>query len=161
MTTTTRRLDTGMPGLYPAPTVRSRVTGAVGTRPSIVKPIALDRDNLLRILNGRGTRIHVASGVLWVTEENNPDDHVLLPGDTIDLTKKGTAIVLAHRPARVVIEVPYRRGTPAPGRDGAGGRGARSAHRARGFDADIAGDDCDGIRNRHRQRARVDSNDGH
>jgi hypothetical protein len=48
----------------------------------------------------------VASGVLWVTEENSPDDHVLLPGAAIDLAKKGTAIALAHRPARIVIEVP-------------------------------------------------------
>ena len=95
-----------MPGLHPAPAVRRGVTGAAGTRPSIVKPIALDRGNLLRILNGRGTRIRVASGVLWVTEENSPDDHVLLPGAAIDLAKKGTAIVLAHRAARVVIEVP-------------------------------------------------------
>ena len=104
------------------PAVRSRVTSAAGTRPWIVKPIALDRGNLLRILNGRGTRIRVASGVLWVTEENNPDDHVLLPGDAIDLAEKGTAIALAHRPARVVIEVPYGVATPAPGRDGVGGR---------------------------------------
>ena len=108
MTTSARqpRLDTGIPGLHPIPAVRSRVTGAAGTRPSIVKPIALDRGNLLRILNGRGTRIRVASGVLWVTEENNPEDHVLLPGAAIDLAKKGTAIALAHRTARIVIEVP-------------------------------------------------------
>jgi hypothetical protein len=95
-----------MPGLHPVPTARSRATGAARTRPSIVKPIALDRANLLRIRDGRGTRIRVASGVLWVTEENSPDDHVLLPGAAIDLAKKGTAIVLAHRPARLVIEVP-------------------------------------------------------
>jgi len=108
MTTSTPqpRLATGMPGLHPAPAAGSRVTGATRTRPAIVKPIALDRANLLRIRDGRGTRIRVASGVLWVTEENSPDDHVLLPGAAIDLAKKGTAIVLAHRPARLVIEVP-------------------------------------------------------
>ena len=73
---------------------------------TIAKPIALDYGNLLRIRNGRGTRICVASGVLWVTEEDSPEDHVLLPGDAIDLARRGTAIVLAHRPARIVIEVP-------------------------------------------------------
>lgn len=95
-----RRLDAGMPRFAPTS------PGAARTRPSIVKPIALDRANLLRIRNGRGTRIHVASGVLWVTEENSLADHTLRPGDFIDLTHKGTAIVFAHRPSRIVIEVP-------------------------------------------------------
>jgi hypothetical protein len=49
---------------------------------------------------------------LWVTEENCRDDHVLLPGDAIDLAQPGLAIALAHRPARVVVEVPA--GIPTP-----------------------------------------------
>ena len=72
----------------------------------IVKPLALDRGNVLRIRDGRGTRLRVTSGVLWVTEENSPADHVLLPGDTFDLCQAGIAIALAHRVARVVLEVP-------------------------------------------------------
>ena len=72
----------------------------------IVKPVALDRGNVLRIRDGRGTRLQVISGLLWVTEENSPADHVLLPGDAFDLCQAGTAIALAHRVSRVVVEVP-------------------------------------------------------
>jgi len=84
-----------------------RVTTSMGKSASpVVKPIALDRGNVLRIRNGAGTRIRASSGVLWITEENSPEDHVLLPDDALMLTQAGLAIVLAHRPARVVLEVP-------------------------------------------------------
>jgi hypothetical protein len=78
----------------------------------IVKPVALDRGNVLRIRDGRGTRLHVVSGVLWVTEENSPADHVLLPGDAFDLCQAGTAIALAHRVSRVVLEIPAGLASP-------------------------------------------------
>lgn len=106
MTTTTFRppLNAGIP--RHRPTTKLHVAGATrGTSP-IVRPVVLDRGNLLRIRNGRGTRVRVASGVLWVTEENSPEDHVLLPGDAIDLVRPGLAIVLAHQGSRVVLEVP-------------------------------------------------------
>src|SRR5206468_2072120 len=82
----------------------SSTAGATEGASPIVRPVALDRGDLLCIRNGRGTRVHAVSGVLWITEENSPEDHVLLPGDAIDLAQTGTAIVLAHRTARVVIE---------------------------------------------------------
>jgi hypothetical protein len=92
---------------FASPSTAQRVTTSVGkSAPALVKPIALDRGNVLRIRNGAGTRIRAASGVLWITEENSPDDHVLLPGDTLVLAQPGCAIVLAHRPARVILEVP-------------------------------------------------------
>jgi hypothetical protein len=75
--------------------------------PTIIKPIALERAAMLRIRNGQGTRVRVTSGALWVTEEDSPADHMLLPGDGLDLTRRGTAIVFADlSPARIVIEVP-------------------------------------------------------
>lgn len=75
--------------------------------PSIVVPIALDRASSLHIRNGQGTRIRVASGVLWVTEENSLADHTLAAGDSLDLTHKGIAMAYAHRPSRFVLEVPF------------------------------------------------------
>jgi hypothetical protein len=106
MTTTTFRppLYAGVPRL--GPTAKRRVADATDGPPPIVRPVALDRGNVLRIRSGRGTRVRVASGVLWVTEEDSPEDHVVLPGDAIDLAQTGTAIVLAHRVSRVVVEVP-------------------------------------------------------
>lgn len=72
----------------------------------IVMPVALDRGDLLRVRNGGGARVRATDGVLWITEEGSADDHVLLPGDFLDLAPTATATVLAHRPARVVVEVP-------------------------------------------------------
>jgi hypothetical protein len=36
-----------------------------------------------------------------------PGHHVLLPDDAVVLAQTGLAIVLAHRPARVVLELPH------------------------------------------------------
>ena len=99
-------VNTGMAS-FASPSPAHRAGSRAGKSASaLVKPIALDRGNVLRIRNGAGTRIRAASGVLWITEENSPDDHVLLPGDTLLLAQAGWAIVLAHRAARVTLEVP-------------------------------------------------------
>ena len=101
---------------------------------SVKKPIALDRDNLLRIYDGAGLRLTPASGVLWITEEQSANDTVLLPGDTHRLENPGLAVVQAHRAARVLIELPA--GAVAPRRvDFAlalGGPGRRIAFPTRG-----------------------------
>ena len=75
-------------------------------------PIALDRGNVLRILDGRGTELTPASGVLWITEEGCANDTVLLPGDTHRIARTGLALALAHRPARVVLDVPPGASSP-------------------------------------------------
>ncbi len=100
------QLNAGMPRCNLSPTSTHRAAGATGERSSIVRPVALDRGNVLRIKNGRGTQICAASGVLWITEENSLEDHVLRPGDVLALVQLGLAIVLAHQKARVVVEVP-------------------------------------------------------
>ena len=99
-------LNVGAAGLGSSLTAKPRVSGTTEVASPIVRPLALDRGDSLHIRNGRGTRVRAASGVLWITEENSPADHVLLPGDAIDLAQTGMAIVLAHRAARVVVEVP-------------------------------------------------------
>jgi hypothetical protein len=112
MATMKPHITSGIPGFGSLSAAKSRAAGATEATSPIFRPVALDRGNLLRIRNGRGTRVRVASGVLWVTEENSPEDHKLLPGDAIDLAQTGTATVFAHRTARVVVEVPA--GVTAP-----------------------------------------------
>ena len=107
-----RNISTGTPEFNSLSTAKSRVAGAADGASPIVRPVALDRGDLLRIRNGRGTRVRATHGVLWITEEYSAEDHVLLPGDSLTLAQTGMAIVLAHRPARVVIEVPV--GVTAP-----------------------------------------------
>jgi hypothetical protein len=79
---------------------------------SSCKPIHLERGDWLRIHDGRGTRLTPASGVLWITEEGSAVDAVLLPGEAHRLENPGIALVLAHRPARVVLEVPSGESPP-------------------------------------------------
>jgi hypothetical protein len=106
MITYAPRLTRDPPTSRSLSTPGSRVAGATEGAPAVVKPIALDQGDSLSIRNGRGTRIRAASGVLWVTEENCLKDYVLVPGDSIALVQPGTAMVLAHRTSRIVIEVP-------------------------------------------------------
>ena len=101
-----RDIDTHAEAFGSTLTPRNRVTGATKEAPTIARLVALDRGDVLRIKNGRGTRVRATDGVLWITEENSPDDHVLLPGGSLELAQTGLAIVLAHRAARVVVEVP-------------------------------------------------------
>jgi hypothetical protein len=105
MMTFQSHVNIGIPGFGSSSTAKSRVAGAARSASPIVRPVALDRGNILRIKNGRGTRVRAASGVLD-HRENSPEDHALLQGDAIDLTQKGTAIVFAHRPARRVGTLP-------------------------------------------------------
>ena len=81
---------------------------------AVLKPVYLDRGNVLRIVDGPGVRVTPASGVLWVTEQNSANDQVLMPGRTFELERPGLALVLAHRPAQVMVELPA--GTPTPER---------------------------------------------
>jgi hypothetical protein len=80
---------------------------------SITKGVRLERNQVLRIRDGRGARIRAASGTLWITEESSAADIILLPGDAHRIANEGTAIVLAHRAARLVLVVPP--GIRAPG----------------------------------------------
>ena len=68
--------------------------------------IALDRGDILRIRDGRGTRLVAESGVLWVSEARRIDDAVLVPGMTHRIENHGTAVVVTHRPGRLILDVP-------------------------------------------------------
>jgi hypothetical protein len=81
------------------------------TQHAYARQVALDRGDVLRIRDGAGTTVRAQSGVLWVTEECDHDDRVLGPGVSCRIAHAGIALVEAHRPARLVIEVP-------PGVDG-------------------------------------------
>ena len=70
------------------------------------KTLRLDTGSVLRIVDGRGLRVKVTSGIAWITEEGNLDDFVLLPGDSHRIANAGLTLVLAHRAARVTMAVP-------------------------------------------------------
>lgn len=76
------------------------------THHTLSRLVALDRGDVLRIRDGRGTTVRPTSGVLWVTEEKCPGDAIIAPGDVCQLEGNGLALVYAHHASRVVIDVP-------------------------------------------------------
>jgi len=64
----------------------------------------LERDNVLRIFDGAGVRVTAVSGVLWLTEEGMPDDVVLVAGSDHVIEHPGKTVLLAHRPAWVLLQ---------------------------------------------------------
>jgi hypothetical protein len=69
---------------------------------------------VLRIDDGWGMTLSAASGVVWLTEESSPEDVVLAAGATHRIGRAGATVAVAHRAARVILEVPP--GTRSPRR---------------------------------------------
>lgn len=65
--------------------------------------VELERGAVLPLPHARGTSIACIGGVVWVTNDDDPNDVVLEPGQGIQLCGKGTLVYALH-PARVAIE---------------------------------------------------------
>jgi hypothetical protein len=52
----------------------------------------------------RGGVVRVEAGQVVVTREGDPIDHVLAPGDALELASRGRAVAWALGPSRVVVE---------------------------------------------------------
>jgi len=70
----------------------------------------LGRDEVLRMPGGRGSSVRVERGVVVVTREGDPEDHVLLAGMEIAVPGRGKTLAWALEPAVVHV-----RQDPAPG----------------------------------------------
>ena len=58
---------------------------------------------ILRIETARGLEVRCESGPLWITEEAQPDDVWLAPGQRVRLVGSGLALLEAKGPARLRI----------------------------------------------------------
>ena len=67
--------------------------------------VRLNGDMVLRIRDGRGTRLSSAGGVVWVTQEGSANDTVLDMGTGMTVEFDGTTLAGAHRGTPVVVEV--------------------------------------------------------
>ena len=74
--------------------------------------VLLDADTVLRIRDGRGTRLSCAGGVVWITQEGSANDTVLEAGGDLTLEFDGTTLAGSHRGA-VVVEIHAGRVPPA------------------------------------------------
>lgn len=67
------------------------------------QPVHLLAGELLRIESPRGLEVHVDEGHLWITEESQPDDVWLAPGQRVRLVGNGLAVIEAKGSARIRI----------------------------------------------------------
>jgi hypothetical protein len=57
--------------------------------------IGLTRGSVMRIENGRGRRIEVQHGTLWITQDGDIGDVVIEAGEAFRLNRDGTALLTA------------------------------------------------------------------
>ena len=68
--------------------------------------VLLDSQQYLRLEAAHGTSVRAFTGELWITQDGNPADFMLLPGDVFTALAAAPLIVLAHRPSELLIEEP-------------------------------------------------------
>jgi Protein of unknown function (DUF2917) len=85
--------------------------------------IGMARGSLARIVDGRGLAVEVWDGELWITQERDPRDYFIQPGERFEVKREGlvlayalrsshitlTAVVPAHYARRVTLMVPGAR----------------------------------------------------
>ena len=63
----------------------------------------LARGKLLQLRNGRGKGVAVFDGHVWVTQDSDPEDHVLGTGESFAFDRPGLAIVQALSDASLLV----------------------------------------------------------
>ena len=77
----------------------------------------LARDEVLRIPGGREASLRVDRGVVVVTREGDPEDHVLLPGMEVAVPGRGKTLAWALEPAVIQVGVHVSRDRAPRGND--------------------------------------------
>jgi hypothetical protein len=65
--------------------------------------LALAAGQVLSLDDVEGLRILARSGTVWVTEEGNPSDHIVGPGDTLVVAHPGRTVVQAIDSAWITL----------------------------------------------------------
>ena len=65
--------------------------------------LALASGEVLRIQSPRGLEVRCETGHVWITEEAQPDDVWLGPGQRVRLVGEGLAVLEAKGPVRLSI----------------------------------------------------------
>ena len=64
----------------------------------------LNTGEVLALDDAAGKRIRAAMGLVWVTEEDEHDDHIVAMGDSLTVTRDGRTVVQALEPSWVEIQ---------------------------------------------------------
>ena len=66
--------------------------------------IELPKGKYLRLRGGAGSTVTARAGSVWITEQDNPRDVVLRPGQSFTLGRRGLALVEAFSDAAILFE---------------------------------------------------------
>jgi hypothetical protein len=66
--------------------------------------IALEAGQLLTLDDAAGTRIVSRLGTVWITEEGDPEDHIVGPGETRLIGRGGRTLLQAMQPAWIALQ---------------------------------------------------------
>lgn len=66
--------------------------------------IDLQRGRFLRLVDGAGSTVTAHAGSVWLTEQDNPRDVVLRPGQSFTLGRRGVALVEAFSDASISFD---------------------------------------------------------
>jgi len=55
--------------------------------------VRLAPNETLKVVDGAGSTVSAIEGSVWITEENQPNDIVLAPGESYRLRQRGVALV--------------------------------------------------------------------
>jgi hypothetical protein len=65
--------------------------------------LALQAGEVVTLEDARGTRIQARTGTVWVTEEANPEDRIVGPGEAIVVSRDGLTVIQALQSAWVAV----------------------------------------------------------
>lgn len=77
----------------------------MGARPSNAD-LFLEKGQILRLRRGQGVRIACVSGLLWMTQEGDPDDWFIAAGRTMTVSAPGLTLIEALEPSIVAFSLP-------------------------------------------------------
>ena len=66
--------------------------------------IDLQRGRFLRVVDGAGSTVIAHAGSVWLTEQDNPRDVLLRPGQSFRLARRGLVLIEAFSDASISFE---------------------------------------------------------
>ena len=79
--------------------------------------VKLSERDTISVVDGKGARIAVTEGSVWITQEHDPRDVLLQAGESFILDRDGATIVEALVDAEVALDAPSRCLQPVAARD--------------------------------------------
>lgn len=65
--------------------------------------IGMARGSLARIVDGKGLALEVWDGELWITQERDPRDYFIRPGERFEVRREGLVLAYALRPSHITL----------------------------------------------------------